>query len=179
MERALEKANRPYELVVQAIDGFDADEQKDLMNRLSKPNGVILYKFHGTFPGAEPDPPAGRAHSRIIVTEEDYIKFLTVMGRGGEEGVPTMIKSRMIDSTLLFLGYSLEDWDFRTLFKGLIEDLPDKNRQYKSYAIQKNPPRFWQDVWARNNVTILNQDVHEFADELGRRWRQFTAQAEG
>lgn len=170
MERALDEIGRPYELVEQPLDGFDADAQQDLQVRLSKPKGVILYKLHGTFPLKGKGAQSG---SRIIVTEEDYIKFLTVIGREDEKGVPGLIKSRIIDSTLLFLGYSLEDWDFRTLFKGLIEGLAEGTRRV-SYAIQKEPPEFWQEVWKKKNVEIFDLDLAKFTEDLEAKWQAFS-----
>jgi hypothetical protein len=169
MERALDEIGRPYELVEQPLEGFETDAQEDLLLRLSKPKGVILYKLHGTFPLKGQSAQSG---SRIIITEEDYIKFLTVIGREDERGVPGLIKSRIIDSTLLFLGYSLEDWDFRTLFKGLIEGLAE-GAQRVSYAIQKEPPEFWQEVWKKKNVEIFDLDLTKFTDDLEAKWEAF------
>ena len=101
-------------------EGFeDAPETRERFERLSGYDGLILYKMHGSFLDrldSEKLPP-------IIVTEDDYIQLLTVVG-GKDIGVPRPILRRIIPSTLLFLGYSLEDWDFRTIYKGLIERLP-------------------------------------------------------
>jgi hypothetical protein len=74
----------------------------------------------------------------------------------------------MVDSSLLFLGYSLEDWDFRTLYKGLVEQLPVR-KQRISFALQKDPPPFWESYWASKHVKIYNVDLYEFADELRQR----------
>lgn len=74
----------------------------------------------------------------------------------------------MSASTLLFLGYSLEDWDFRTIFKGLIETL-DRREQYRSFAIQEDPSSFWCEYWESKKVTIYNVDLYEFAQELAQR----------
>lgn len=100
----------------------------------------------------------------IIVTEDDYIQFLTVIGK---QGIPTFITSALTTSTLLFLGYSLEDWDFRTVYKALIEGL-ERREQLKSYAIQRYPSGFWVDFWKGQNkkVHIRDVDVYDFAEDL-------------
>lgn len=100
----------------------------------------------------------------IIITEDDYIQFLTVIGK---QGIPTFIKSALTTSTLLFLGYSLEDWDFRTVYKALIEGL-ERREQLKSYAIQRYPSGFWVDFWKGQNkkVQIRDVDVYDFAEDL-------------
>ena len=85
-----------------------------------------------------------------------------------DRGVPRLISGELADGTLLFLGYSLEDWTFRTIFKGLIESLP-KTKQRRSFAIQLHPPDFWVRFWQSKGVEIYDMDLHDFADELARR----------
>lgn len=108
--------------------------------------------------------------ARIIVTEDDYIKFLTIVGIK-DVGVPALISQIIADSTLLFLGYSLEDWDFRTIYKGIHETLPNPDRR-TSFAIQKDPPPFWVEFWRSKGVVIYDMDVYKFADDLKRRCQE-------
>ena len=180
MERALQEAGRPYRQVVQPVCGFEPDALVRLDQELAqaKASGVLLlYKIHGTFPAdggareAEADAEAGR----IVITADDYIEFLTVVA-DRERGIPPTIRSELTTGTLLFLGYSLEDWDFRTLFKGTIERL-DRHLIFKSFALQRGAPevwvRFWQDQ--RRNVTIFDQDLHEFAAALAEKYDTYAA----
>ena len=169
-DRLLERAfgDKPYELVVQPIAGFAEQAQNKLQEQLSAPKGPIIYKIHGSF--GDNGAPAGTQESnRLILTEEDYIQFLSIVGRQ-DLGVPTLISEKMINGTILFLGYSLQDWDFRTIYKTLIEPLPDKQRP-KSFAIQKNPPDFWVRYWESKKVTILDVDLYQFASELQKYWQ--------
>lgn len=165
-DRLLERAfgARPHIVEVQQIT-FPRDERaaRALEGRLIDADGVVIYKIHGSFPSA-PGAPA----SRLVITEDDYIQFLTVVGRE-IGGIPTVVKSRIQRNTLLFLGYSLEDWDFRTLFKGIVETL-DPDDQRKSIAIQLNPSDFWVDYWEAKGVIIYNVDLGEFAEELESRF---------
>lgn len=179
LERALEKtaasvtdSEKPYELVIQPVKGFTDKEQKNIQKRLSATQKPIIYKIHGSF-GDTNNQTAYKEDSTLVLTEEDYIQFLSIVGRQ-DLGVPNLIKDKMIDSTILFLGYSLQDWDFRTIFKTLIEPLPEKQRP-KSFAIQKNPPDFWVDYWKGKKVTIIEKDLYEFATELqAEYWPQRT-----
>jgi hypothetical protein len=173
MERALDPlvdqgTRPPYKRVVQPVKGFDAKQQRRLENALKQHPGLVLYKIHGTF-GIDGEPDHESDLERVIITEEDYIEFLTVVGTK-DAGVPALIRSRIVDSTLLFLGYGLEDWDFRTLFKALVEKLPVRE-QRRSFAIQKDPTPFWIDLWSRKGVEIYNIDIHEFGGELAERYR--------
>jgi hypothetical protein len=157
MERALTRRRIAYEPVYQPLTGFPGEAE--LQDRLSDPTRLILYKIHGSLSD-------GTDTARLIITEDDYIGFLTVATRKGEVvGVPTLIEAELVASTLLFLGYSLEDWDFRTIYKGLIEPLPEDDRRM-SFAIHLHPPDFWVDFWGKKGVTIVDMDVGTFATKL-------------
>lgn len=160
---------KPYEVIVQPIGGFKGARANYTQQVLSESDeATFVYKLHGTFTDGEPD-----EETRPVITEEDYIEFLTFVGGNGE-GINNQIKDQIQQSTLLFLGYSLEDWNFRALFKGLIEKAgPDKQRV--SYAIQKDPSDFWVTFWDKKGVQILDVDICEFGAELDRRCREHHA----
>jgi hypothetical protein len=173
MERAFEQAGEPPPVVVvQPTDGFTVEQQAEWQERLSKLNvadlrprapdePAVLYKIHGSLS-------AGSAE--VIVSEQDYIDFLTVVGGEGAAGVPPLIASMIQDCSLLFLGYGLEDWDFRTLYKALVERLPPRD-QRMSFALQRAPSAFWEEVWREKRVKIYDVDLHKFANQLDRRMR--------
>jgi hypothetical protein len=174
-ERALALQGKSYKMVVQPIKGFGELAWHTLENELAVYDGLVVYKIHGTFLDKSPSNKKQDmdALSRVIITEEDYIEFLTVIGEPFR-GIPGQIKSKMKTSTLLLLGYSLEDWDFRTIFKGLIETL-SQHGQLKSFAIQKDPSDFWVKFWEDKGVVIYNVDLYEFAAELEKRYREYVA----
>ena len=159
MEKALDEAGRQYTVIVQPKKGFSPKEQRNLKNELAAYNGIVLYKIHGTFLEDRQ-----KENPEIIITEEDYIEFLHSVVNSNK-GIPRLIRAKLQGSTLLFLGYSLEDMDFRTLFKGMIEGLPDRD-QVKSFAIQLKPTPFWVDFWTKKKVVIRDVDLYKFAAEL-------------
>ena len=160
MERALDNHGREYKVVVQPKKGFDLEDHTRLSDELLDWHGLVLYKLHGTF--SEPD--------GIIVTEEDYIEFLTVAG-SKERGVPKLIQSTLKDSMLLFLGYGLQDWDFRTIYKALIEKL-GRHESRRSYAIQSSPSPFWFRFWLTKRVEIFDFDLYAFVAQLEQEYRR-------
>src|SRR5207247_9937895 len=125
IERARAERQTASAPAYQPATGFDRVASQSLDVLLSDPKLLILSKIHGSFR----DNGTGQ-ESRLIITEDDYIEFLTVATRKDDPvGVPLLIESELVDSTLLFLGYSLEDWDFRTIYKGLIEKLQYDERR--------------------------------------------------
>ncbi len=165
--------DKAYEAIVQPINGFQGTEENRIRKVLSLHDGLVLYKLHGTFTDDVPV-----EETRPVITEEDYIEFLTYVGGQGEN-IDKQITATIKTSTLLFLGYSLEDWNFRALFKGLIEKI-DLNYRPFSYAIQKDPSEFWVRFWEGNNrnVHIFNVDICEFTEELESRYGAYTQQLE-
>jgi hypothetical protein len=152
-----------FEVVIQPVGGFVGSAIANLTTRLSQHDGVVLYKIHGSF--VSPEPPDG--FPPVVITEEDYIEFLTVVGKR-EGGIPPLVQKSMASCNLLFLGYGLEDWDFRTLHKALIKPVPP-NKKRESWAIQSNPPEHWVRFWDENGVFIYDIDIHDFAEELEQR----------
>ncbi|HJR81727.1 MAG TPA: SIR2 family protein [Anaerolineales bacterium] len=160
LERALQGVKK-YETIIQQAEGFPSTpETRARFEELEGYQGLILYKIHGSFL----DLVNGDDLSPVIITEEDYVQFLTVVGQENI-GIPRLIQKMVVPSTLLFLGYSLEDWDFRTIYKGMIETLP-KHQARKSFAIQKDPSEFWVSFWESKGVVIYNLDLYDFAEQL-------------
>jgi hypothetical protein len=164
MELALQGI-KEFKPIIQRAEGFpNTPETRARFEELEGYKGLILYKIHGSFL----DLVNGDDLSPLIITDEDYVQFLTVVGQENI-GIPRLIQKKLVPSTLLFLGYSLEDWDFRTIYKGIIEPLP-KHQARKSFAIQKDPSEFWVRFWGDKKVEIYNVDLYEFAEQLKARY---------
>jgi hypothetical protein len=53
----------------------------------------------------------------IVVTEDDYVYFLSSMR--DPHLLPRRIQPALAESTCLFIGYRLADWNFRVIFQGM------------------------------------------------------------
>jgi len=64
-------------------------------------------------------------HSSILITEDDYIDFTVSLAQRSldksDPVIPHFIRRALANTNLLFLGYSLEDWNFRVLMRHLIK----------------------------------------------------------
>lgn len=116
---------------------------------------IVLHKMHGSI-----DDPQS-----IIITESDYIQYLTNLN-DLDRGMPSYFRNWIPQFTLLFLGYSLGDWNFRVIWEGVLANYAVRNVKIESYALVKNPSNFQIKYWARRNVSILDQDLTEFAVKL-------------
>jgi hypothetical protein len=71
----------------------------------------------------------------MLITEDDYIDFTVSLSQRpmgkADPIIPHFIRRALGDTNLLFLGYSLEDWNFRVLMRHLI-------KQQKILAYDRN-----------------------------------------
>lgn len=169
------RSRAPYEVVVQTSSAAEVRKSDKRLSLL--PEGTtIVYKIHGSFPKDEATAakPKGKTKpgraSSLIITEEDYIQFMTLIGRR-EGGIPVRVSRSMVKGTMLFLGYGLEDWDFRTIYKGIIESQENDDGR-TAFAIQWKPSKFWEKYWEQKGVFIYDYDIHHFAEELEKKYVQ-------
>jgi hypothetical protein len=161
-DRLLERALAPRNpiVIVQTVDALEGAEQVTEW-AASEPavRRPLVYKIHGTF--KDPNP---LDRSPLIITEDDYIDFLTLL-HTEKHAIPRPIQARLATNTLLFLGYSLEDWDFRVLYKSML-NADDEPFRPASYSVQKGPAQYWVNFWQSKKVNIIDSDIYEFTDAL-------------
>jgi hypothetical protein len=55
----------------------------------------------------------------LVITEDDYFDYLIGVTRN-KELIPTAVRRSLADTALLFLGFQLEDWNFRVVYRSII-----------------------------------------------------------
>lgn len=122
--------------------------------------------------------------SSLVITEDDYLDFLVKISEDIEV-VPRRVAQAFADSTLLLLGYQLDDWNFKTLFRGLI-NTRRASRRLLSLSIQMVPQmaegspetarQKVQDYLGRYfdkaNFEVYWGTPQEFAQELWAQWQK-------
>lgn len=116
----------------------------------------------------------------IVLTEDDYFDFLVNVSREPLV-IPPRIQKALTETSVLFIGYGLADWNFRVLLQGLsrfIEkglgrthmavmmppNVPDSETQQKK--AQEYLAKYYQNI----DVQIFWGTAREFCAELGQRW---------
>ncbi|TQN42912.1 SIR2-like protein [Blastococcus colisei] len=75
----------------------------------------------------------------IVLSEDNYFEFLRTTGRD-PDAIPELVRSAFADSALLFLGFRMEDWDFRVLFHSIMsQEGGDRLEQHSHVAAQIDP----------------------------------------
>jgi hypothetical protein len=108
-ERALSQAGKDCEVSVYTADR----KHPKSPSRAVGPNRPFVLKIHGDFEREREDP-------SIVVTEEDYITFVLRMRDADElNPVPLAVRAQLAQHPTLFIGYSLNDYNLRILFRAL------------------------------------------------------------
>lgn len=124
----------------------------------------VVFHFHGHKDMAQ----------SLVLTEDDYYDFLVHVSEF-KETVPPRIQRALANSSLLFVGYSLADVDFRVVLRAsLIKTMPSS--QYSNVGIQLPPPEgaaaqaYLDRYFEKVKVKVYWGDAIEFVTELKRRW---------
>jgi hypothetical protein len=140
---------------------LDVDDDDNLLR-------PAILKIHGTVQREK------RRDSQIVsdsfvITEDDYVDYLT---RNISELLPTILKTKLQESTILFLGYSLRDWNVRAMLRRLWEEarIPGKG-----WAILQNPELLDERAWEERNVKILRMTLEDYVAALRQGLEQLPA----
>ena len=135
----------------------------------------------------------------MLVTEDDYFQFLTSVTRRqaqkkdvrrDDDLTDDLLRGTLASSALVFLGFRLTDWDFRALFRVLIDQSGGNNRsRFTHIAVQIDPEdgTHSEAVRARNFIEGLFRElvssrqsgkiavywggVEDFIQDLDRQWK--------
>lgn len=180
LEEAFRAARKPFDLLI-----YPADRRDNLNSLLYVENGVgepqyleansidlnfeersVIYKMHGTIW------PEDEALDNFVITEEDYIEFLSRMTSNASSAVPAQFYQYSRSRSFLFLGYSLRDWNLRVILKNLRRQLTSATGRMldddtvPSWAIQRQPSALEQRLWGRRRVEIFDMDLDTFVEKL-------------
>lgn len=105
-----------------------------------------------------------------VITEDSYIDYLS----GGDVGalIPIALSQRMTSNSLLFLGYSLSDWNLRVVINRI---WGARKLVVKSWAVQREPldpnqSKIEQALWdTRENIELVYCVLCEYVNELEAR----------
>ena len=124
------------------------------------PSELILHKMHGTVENPR----------SMVITQSDYIRYLANLN-DSNRGMPDLFRRTVIPNfVLLFLGYGLEDWNFRVIWEGVLAQYHDTGTQIQSYALVRKPSDFQIGFWRARHIDVLDYDLTDFAATLARRF---------
>jgi hypothetical protein len=180
------------DFIVQALKSRDKDPERELCcwNELVKGQPSIFASEPGFRPTvARPVVFHLHGHNEVVeslvLTEDDYLDFLVNISRD-RDLLPPRIQEALTGASLLFIGYSLADWDFRVLFRGLVTSTePSLRRISVTVQLPPVPPdapesmkqqvqEYLDKYFDERHVRVYWGTAREFATELRQRWEEFS-----
>jgi SIR2-like domain len=118
----------------------------------------------------------------LVLTEDDYFDFLIGMKKN-KDFIPGVVKRALADTGLAFLGFQLDDWNFRVMFRAIMEQEGGRGRRsrYAHVAAQIDPeegrilePRrartYLESYFTEAAISIYWGSPSDFARDLLKRW---------
>jgi hypothetical protein len=127
----------------------------------------------------------------VVLKEDDYFDFLigVTSNKTGvtsnTRAVPDDVRRALADTALLFLGFNIEDWDFRVLFRSIMSQEGGRRRaRYTHVAAQIDPEesrnldpdgarRYLQGYFQEADISIYWGRVADFVSDLQTRWQAY------
>ena len=130
-------------------------------------NTIYLFKMHGSL-----NTTVSEARDDIIITEDDYVDFL--VNSGGPVTPffpPPSLAAAYKTRRFLFMGYSLDDWNFRAFLRLLaLRNTLSGRDQRRHWAIQLDPNPLDEYLWRQRNVNLFQGDLSDFCVRLEASW---------
>lgn len=131
------------------------------------PANPVVFHLHGITEITE----------SLVLTEDDYLDFLVNISEDPEI-LPSRIQKALTGASLIFIGYRLEDWDFRVLFRGLVTS-KEKSLRRISVTVQLPPEQkglrnYLEKYFSNMGMKVYWGTAKEFVNELKNRWRDYS-----
>ena len=115
----------------------------------------VILKIHGDVDRRDPE------SDTFVVTEDHYIDYLA--GESVRALIPAYLMRRLRESDLLFLGYSMRDWNLRVILRQIWSE---QGISTGGWSIQRNPSEIDLRFWARQRIDILDVPLEDWVDAM-------------
>jgi hypothetical protein len=117
----------------------------------------------------------------VVLTEDNYFDYLLGVSRNNDL-IPAHVRNALRNTSLLFMGYKMDEWAFRVLFRSIIDKKTDLMNEYVHIAAQIEPDegRIIDPVGARGyleeyfknsaSINLYWGSAEEFVKELWTQW---------
>jgi hypothetical protein len=144
------------------------------------PERPLVYHLFGIFDELE----------SLVLTEDDYFDYLIGVS-SNKELIPIAVRQALANSALLFLGFRLDDWNFRVLFRSIMSQegrslrkkyahiagqiLPEEGRLLEPERARRYLESYFQD----SDISIFWGSAEDFTKELLAQWQADADKAGG
>jgi CHAT domain-containing protein len=137
----------------------------------SRANPVV---FH--LNGYDEDP---RQASQLVLSEDDFLAHFVRLRRDHNAVLPMDVIELLGQSSFLFLGYSLDDWEFRVVLQGLVAGLDRPKKVNVGVQLEQGAGQnaekvinYLGDYMRQYNINIYWGTPQQFVTELQHEWQK-------
>ena len=177
LERAFDEIAEPYELIWyeakpraahfgRFIHAHDGEHVPILVpneyDELDPDERTVIVKLHGAMVRSDP------TRDSYVITEDDYIRYLTRSDIAHQ--LPVVLRQRITERHLLFLGYSMRDWNLRVVLERLGGSEVMANQ---SWSVQREPSsaastKIELTLWGERDVELVFTKLDRYVETLRR-----------
>jgi SIR2-like protein len=168
LERAFADANEPVDVVVyesrqgeQRFVHLLSDGQRVTIDspatyrEFALEERSVILKIHGDVERQDIE------RDTFVVTEDHYIDYLA--GESVRALIPAYLMRRIRECDLLFLGYSMRDWNLRVILRQIWSE---QGISTGGWSIQRAPSEIDRRFWARQRIEILDVPLENWVDAM-------------
>ena len=175
LERAFDEIGEPYTLIwyeakprVPHFGRFIHDRDGEAVpillpneyDELDPDACTVIVKLHGAMVRSDP------TRDSYVITEDDYIRYLTRSDIANQ--LPAVLRQRITERHLLFLGYSMRDWNLRVVLERLGGSEVMANQ---SWSVQREPTtaastKIELTLWGERDVELVFTQLDSYVDTL-------------
>lgn len=132
------------------------------------PANPVVFHLHGHM----------RDAYSCVLTEDDYLDFMVNVAHDAAI-IPEPIQQAITQTSLLFIGYRLADWNFRVVLQTLTRFM-EQGQKRRHLAVMLPPQGmegheqrvldYWARYYERLEIQVCWSNAVDFLTELGRRW---------
>jgi hypothetical protein len=180
LERAFEQAGEPYDLITYVatspkehvgrfMHSAPGKPPQPIENatdyRLGQPETrTVIVKLHGHVVRRgldELDESEDAPEDNYVITEDNYIDYLTHTDL--HLLLPKVVLKTLRNSSYLFLGYGMKDWNLRAILRRI---WGEQTRSWRSWAIQRDVDPIEQAFWEKRSVEIIKLELENYIELL-------------
>jgi len=121
------------------------------------PSRTTNGRIHGTIDRS------GQGRDGYVITEDHYIEYLAEEAL--EKLLPNDFLTKLRNNHLLFLGYSLRDWNLRVFLRRLKRN---PRQLYTPWAVLPYADAVEEKFWVRQGVDVIKVDLKTYIEGLGK-----------
>ena len=177
LEDRLNRDGRKYAVVSHVIRSYEGTHDGSLLvirpnaepvicaaDRFQlEPDETVIYKPQGSVFVAD-SVSADLEIDTMVVTEVDHVLFLQYL-KNQETGVPASITRRFRRSPLLFLGYEMDEWQYR-LMAHVFQTAERQARTTATITVGHPDSLIEEVAWKRLNADVIRMTPNEFANSV-------------